>query len=135
MVNKNLTKQEILQELEELKECGYNISAFTIIGDAAKTLNGIELNITYNSDQEDKNIDIWVDPKYYDYLVKYEELIEQIADHPCIGLGYQYAESEGSILLHKGITPRPKSKKIHGYNVQIINSDSKSNITNFRVVK
>ena len=75
-MSNDLTKSEIFQELEELKVSGYNMRAFIIVNDAAKILNDVELNITYNSDEKPKNLDIWVEPQYYDYLVKCEGMME-----------------------------------------------------------
>ncbi len=133
-----LTKSEIFQELQNMKEEGISIYKTVVIGDASLILNDIEPNITYRTDEEPQNIDIWVEPKYYDYLVKCEGYYEQMGyDHPCIGKRYEYCGMNGAILLHKGTGPKPQSKKIQGYNVQMEESKpkQKSNITNFRVVK
>ncbi len=136
-----MTKDEILQELNHiLYAFSFDVNCLVIIGDAAKILMGIEPNITYDSDTKPKNIDIWVEPKYYEYILKSEEeLSESPVDHNSVSFGYVYTNDNGSLNLHKGEYPRPKSKKMYGYNVQLCDAKNKSKmrstVTNFRVVK
>lgn len=136
-----MTKDEILQELNHiLYAFSFDVNCLVIIGDTAKILMGIEPNITYDSDAKPKNIDIWVEPKYYEYILKSEEeLMESPMDHNAVSFCYAYTNDDGFLNLHKGEYPRPKSKKMYGYNVQLCDAKSESKrqsrATNFRVIK
>ncbi len=119
-----MTKDEILQELNHiLYAFSFDVNCLVIIGDTAKIL-----------------IDIWVEPKYYEYILKSEEeLMESPMDHNAVSFCYAYTNDDGFLNLHKGEYPRPKSKKMYGYNVQLCDAKSESKrqsrATNFRVIK
>lgn len=134
-----MTKDEILQELQSFAET-YLIDKKHIIitGDAAMILSNIEPNITYDTDTKQKNIDILAAPKYYDYLIKSEDIIEDpfTEDH-VTSFSYEYCTYNGYIRLIRMKCDRPKCKMLYGFNVQCYDAGNKprSTVTNFRVVK
>lgn len=129
----SMTKLEVLQDLEWITfSPEFSYDQMIIIGEAAKLL----LNTELTSDEE--TINIWVTPKYYDFMLKdddiYGELYETV-DGKEVGyiLFASGIRSHGFIKMIRGYGSKPKSKKVRGFSVQT--GEFKSNIANFRVVK
>lgn len=130
-----MIKNEILKELKALIDpfsFNFDGSQFIIIGKAADILNG-------KDDPTMENIEIWVNPKYYDIIASSEEYVETTIEDGHftrnISFTYIYYEKKyGVIKLYRGdvIGPKPKFRKIEGCNVQIpIQESDTARILNF----
>ena len=115
-----MTRNEILMELNELVDpdgFDFDRTQFVVIGKAASILNG-------KDDSTVENIEIWVHPKYYDFIASNDEYIE-IKDEDgnrTIPFAFMHYEKKyGEIRLYNGdiIGSRPKSKQIYGFNVKV----------------
>lgn len=132
-----MTKHEILQELDEiLCKClsDVDITQFVITGKAANVL------LTNKDDQTINDINIWVNKKYYDIILRcgeYEEFNDEGIRY--IPFSYLHRKDSGFIKLYRGNRrSKPKYKKINGYNVQIFCSEetiANSNKDKFKVIK
>lgn len=128
-----MSKEEILKELNIVYYRfidNIDLSNVIVIGKAAKVL------LTNKDDPTIENIEVWVDPKYYDTILSRREYIETDSEDDlhtkCISFLFVcYEEKRGKIKLYKGDKTgiRPRSKKVNGFNVQHITSGR------FKVVK
>lgn len=128
-----MTRNEILQEITTLVDgSDLDDSQFIIIGKAADILNG-------KDDPTMENIEIWVNPKYYDLILLSGEYAEMPADdvRPARSISFSYIHYEkkyGEIILYRGdgIGSKPRFRKIAGYNVQTsIRETDTARILNF----
>ena len=116
-----MTKQEILVELDFLTH-GFAVDSdqLVITGKASEVL------YTGKEDPSIENIEVWTDPNYYDSLIE-EEYVEVLKEEGPnsirnIPFSFYHYEGDGKTKLYRGdlIGPKPKSKQIQGYNVQVL---------------
>ena len=130
-----MTKNDILKELEIFVDPDVNnwdISQFIIIGKAAKILNNIE-------DPTIEDIEIWVNPNYYEIIVNSNEMFGEFYtdnDRKVRNLcfAFLYYHKFGYIKFYHGgmYGPKPQSKRIAGFNVEIVKDER---LKNFKVIK
>ena len=128
-----MTRNEILKELRTLVDpyvFDFDKSQFIIIGKAADILNG-------KDDPTMENIEIWVQPKYYDFIVSNDNYIETNNEDGIRAISFtfiHYEEKYGEIRLYNGedLGYKPKSKQISGFNVKVpIQEGATARIVNF----